>query len=386
MVERADRARSSASSNPVRVRFGRFELDEANARLLRDGKAVALAPTPFAVLCALVRQSASLITKNALLDEVWGHQFVSESVLKTASAICGPRWTTTPGNRASSKLCRGAAIGSWPPRPRYPAPPGAPRSGFAARRTRRTFIGRAEALSRLRRAWDIACGGKRAVVWVAGEPGIGKTTLIERFVAGSAKSLCARAVRGAIRCRRAVSSRPRSARRAVPQRQRRSDLAARGRADLAAAATVAQHRRGARRVATRARGRRPDRMLREMGELLDRYTASAGRCCSSPRTCTGATRRPCSSSTTSRGAVARRAAVARQLPPRRRYRARPSAHAVRHELRLHGLCEEIVLDAFSETEVAEYVAARVRRSPPRRRSCVRCTTAPTACRCSWRTW
>ena len=76
-------ASSSARSNALRVRFDRFELDEANARLLRDGKAVALAPTPFAVLCALVRQPGSLLTKNALLDEVWGHQFVSESVLKT---------------------------------------------------------------------------------------------------------------------------------------------------------------------------------------------------------------------------------------------------------------------------------------------------------------
>ena len=40
--------------------------------------------TPFAVLCALARQPGSLLTKNALLDEVWGHQFVSDSVLKTA--------------------------------------------------------------------------------------------------------------------------------------------------------------------------------------------------------------------------------------------------------------------------------------------------------------
>jgi len=42
MAKRTDHARSSAGSNPVRVRFDRFELDEANARLLRDGTAVAL--------------------------------------------------------------------------------------------------------------------------------------------------------------------------------------------------------------------------------------------------------------------------------------------------------------------------------------------------------
>ena len=73
-----------AALNPVRVRFDRFELDEVNARLLRDGTAVALAPTPFAVLCALVRQPGSLLTTNALLDDVWGHRFVTDSVLRTA--------------------------------------------------------------------------------------------------------------------------------------------------------------------------------------------------------------------------------------------------------------------------------------------------------------
>ena len=75
---------SGDRSDALRVRFGRFELDEANFRLLRDGKAVALAPTPFAVLCMLARQPGTLLSKNALLDEVWGHQFVSDSVLKTA--------------------------------------------------------------------------------------------------------------------------------------------------------------------------------------------------------------------------------------------------------------------------------------------------------------
>ena len=47
-------------------------------------KGRALAPKPFAVLCALARAPGSLVTKNALLDHVWGHRFVTESVLKTA--------------------------------------------------------------------------------------------------------------------------------------------------------------------------------------------------------------------------------------------------------------------------------------------------------------
>ena len=48
------------------------------------GSPLPVAPTPFALLCALVRQGGSLITKGALLDVVWGHRYVSDSVLKTA--------------------------------------------------------------------------------------------------------------------------------------------------------------------------------------------------------------------------------------------------------------------------------------------------------------
>jgi DNA-binding winged helix-turn-helix (wHTH) protein len=77
-------ARPPSVPDPVRIHFADFELDEANARLLRNGEPVALAPTPFNLLCALARRPGDLLTKEALLDAVWGHQFVSESVLKTA--------------------------------------------------------------------------------------------------------------------------------------------------------------------------------------------------------------------------------------------------------------------------------------------------------------
>jgi len=97
-----------AALNPVRVRFDAFELDEANALLLRNGTPVALAPKPFAVLCALARTPGSLVTKNAMLDLVWGHRFVTESVLKTAISEAraaldddpkGPRYIETVSRR-----------------------------------------------------------------------------------------------------------------------------------------------------------------------------------------------------------------------------------------------------------------------------------------------
>lgn len=82
--KRTDVSRPPAAPAPLRLCFAEFELDEANATLLRHGKALALAPTPFNLLCALARQPGALLTKDTLLDTVWGHQFVTESVLKTA--------------------------------------------------------------------------------------------------------------------------------------------------------------------------------------------------------------------------------------------------------------------------------------------------------------
>jgi DNA-binding winged helix-turn-helix (wHTH) protein len=71
-------------THDTRLRFDRYDLDAADARLTCAGRPVPLAPTPFAVLCTLARSPGALVTKNALLEAVWGHRFVADSVLKTA--------------------------------------------------------------------------------------------------------------------------------------------------------------------------------------------------------------------------------------------------------------------------------------------------------------
>src|SRR4029450_1368730 len=43
-------------------------------------------------------------------------------------------------------------------------------------------IGRADVLARLKTAWSSAAAGRRQVVWVSGEAGVGKTTVLERFM------------------------------------------------------------------------------------------------------------------------------------------------------------------------------------------------------------
>jgi hypothetical protein len=64
--------------------FDGFRLDEAEARLTFRGETVTIAPRPFALLCALARAPGMLVTKNALLDVVWGHRFVTDSAVKSA--------------------------------------------------------------------------------------------------------------------------------------------------------------------------------------------------------------------------------------------------------------------------------------------------------------
>jgi DNA-binding winged helix-turn-helix (wHTH) protein len=265
-------ARPQPQPNPVQLRFVEFEHDEANACLSRNGEAVALAPTPFTLLCVLARQPGSLVTKEALLDAVWGHRFVSDSVLKTAISdlrkVLGddprqPRYIETVSRRGYRFIAAPSPAPSMPPASAtvpaagaHPSPP---------------FIGRTDEISRLQLPW-----------------------------------LSTTAERDALR----------------------RELAGVG----------------------------PDRMLREMGELLDRYTEQ----------------RPLLLVTEDLHWSDRATVQLINYVARRRGHTRlmwlssfrlaevvaldHPLSSLRHELRLQRLCEELVLDPFSETEVADYVA------------------------------
>ncbi|HEY1435891.1 MAG TPA: winged helix-turn-helix domain-containing protein [Casimicrobiaceae bacterium] len=357
MAERTA-APSSPTSTPVRARFDRFELDEVNARLLCEGRAVALAPTPFAVLCALVRHAGSLLTKNALLDAVWGHQFVSESVLKTVISELRtvlkdnarqPRFIETVSRRgyrfiAPTTAASAAASESSPQA----------RSSQAA-----SFVGRGDALSRLHANWDFACTGKRIVVWVAGEPGIGKTALIERFVAGLGDIV---SIRGQCVEQYGMGEPHMPVLEALSELCRRDGDAATLLRAVAPTWLIqlpwlssAEERAALRQELA---GVGAERMLREMGEMLDRYTEST------PLLLVTEDLHWSDRATIHLiDSIARRRGSARLmwLASFRLAEVVASDHplnSVRHELRLHGLCEEIVLDPFSETEVAEYVSQR----------------------------
>lgn len=351
-------ARRPSPSAPVHLHFDLFELDEANARLLRDGRAVAVAPTPFSLLCVLARHPGALLVKDALLDAVWGHQFVTESVLKTAISdlrtVLGdnprqPRFIETVPRRGYRFIAVPAATPAPTTAPAIEATTGTPEPS--------SFIGRVAAVARLHRAWNQACGGQRAVVWVAGEPGIGKTTLIEQFVAG----ISGVAVAHGQCVEHYGTGEP-----YLPVLEALAELCRKGAALPTMLRAVAptwllqlpwlstpEERDALRRELA---GVGPDRMLREMGEMLDRYTEQ----------------RPLLLVTEDLHWSDRATIQLIDYVARRRGRAClmwlasfrvaevvASDHpinALRRELRLHRLCEEIMLDPFSEIEVAEYVA------------------------------
>jgi pimeloyl-ACP methyl ester carboxylesterase/DNA-binding winged helix-turn-helix (wHTH) protein len=61
--------------------FGGCELDTNRFRLRRDGLVQPVEPQVFDVLVLLLRERQRVVTKEELLDEVWGDRFVSESAL-----------------------------------------------------------------------------------------------------------------------------------------------------------------------------------------------------------------------------------------------------------------------------------------------------------------
>jgi DNA-binding winged helix-turn-helix (wHTH) protein len=61
--------------------FGDFTLDLNERRLERQGRPVALTPTAFDILAALVRNAGRLVTKHELMETVWRDRFVEEGAL-----------------------------------------------------------------------------------------------------------------------------------------------------------------------------------------------------------------------------------------------------------------------------------------------------------------
>ena len=69
------------SGSPRRYRFGSFELELDERRLLKDGVAITLRPRAFDLLVAFVDRAGHLLPKDELLDRVWPKMVVEEAAL-----------------------------------------------------------------------------------------------------------------------------------------------------------------------------------------------------------------------------------------------------------------------------------------------------------------
>jgi DNA-binding winged helix-turn-helix (wHTH) protein/predicted ATPase len=177
--------------NERRIQFEPFTLDLANECLWRGSQAIKLRPKAFAVLEYLLGRPGQLVTKRNLISAVWQDTFVGDAVLKVAireirEALAddpkSPRFIETAhrrGYRFIGQIGAGApAVAALddvtPPRPPLPSPH--PRRDIPP-----GFVGRDIALSRMHGWLAKMRGGERQVVFVTGEAGIGKTSLLDTF-------------------------------------------------------------------------------------------------------------------------------------------------------------------------------------------------------------
>lgn len=165
------------------VGFLDFVLDVANSQLRRGAQTIPLRPKTLAVLSMLAGRAGRLVTRDELFEAVWPDTVVSDFVLTTTVKELrdalgddarqpriietvhrrGYRFLPAVDAEASADAAQSASS------PRSPRP------------INRAF-GRSGELAELTAAWQRAQAGERQVVFVVGEAGIGKTTLVDEFI------------------------------------------------------------------------------------------------------------------------------------------------------------------------------------------------------------
>lgn len=74
------RARPSAHGH-ARLSFGDLELIPDEGKVLRDGEEVHLTKTEFRLLCELAESPGKVLSREALLDKVWGYDYFGDGRL-----------------------------------------------------------------------------------------------------------------------------------------------------------------------------------------------------------------------------------------------------------------------------------------------------------------
>jgi len=178
------------------VTFGHYRLDPRRG-LWRGRQEVKLAPKVLALLRFLLERAGDVITKDEVFRAVWPDTFVSDGALTSCirelrkalqDDARQPRYIETLHRRGYRFIARALSASTEAP------PPGrqwAVRSPASA-----PLVGREPELQQLHRWLAGACKGEQQIVFVTGEPGIGKTTLVEAFLTQVAATTPIRIGRG----------------------------------------------------------------------------------------------------------------------------------------------------------------------------------------------
>ena len=157
-------------------RFGEFELDGDAFELRREGALLESEPKVLELLLYLVRHAERLVSREELLAEVWRGVHVEETSLYRAVAIARRLVGQSDGADAPIRTVRGRGY-------RFAAEVSTVGVPLATDPRAAELPGRAEALASLAAALDRARAGERQLVVVSGEAGLGKTRLVETFLA-----------------------------------------------------------------------------------------------------------------------------------------------------------------------------------------------------------
>ena len=341
-------------------------LDLANERLWYGDQARVLRPKTFALLRYLVEHPGQLLTKATLLEALWPETTVSEVVL----AVCIRELRQALGDDARTPRFietvhrRGYRfIGHLPI-----VHPSAPHT--AAATPPPLLVGRAQELDALHRGLATALTGVRQILFVTGEAGLGKTTLVDAF-------LTAVAEQGPLWIGRGQCLDHYGAGEAYLPVLEALERLCRGPGGLEIVELLRQQAPtwlvqmpGLVRPAEleglqrRVLGTTRERMLRELAEALDVLTAAR------PLVLVLEDLHWSDYATLDVLAVlARRREPARLLllgtyrPPDALQRGHP-LQTVQHELQLHGQCAELPLPLLTEAAVADYLAIRFPDATP----------------------
>ena len=171
--------------------FSPFRLDLGSERLWRGEREISIRPKSFAVLRYLAEHPGRLVSGAELLRSVWGGVSVSETMprlcIQEIRAALGddarrPRYLETRPRRGYRLIA--PVNPTAEPASRTVLEPTSPEAARGAD----ALVGRDAERDQLRVALRQARAGERQVLFVTGEPGIGKTALVESFLTAPGES------------------------------------------------------------------------------------------------------------------------------------------------------------------------------------------------------